>query len=68
MMKLACRCNQQPGGSWNIGSGAAPNAIDGVSAAPPRTLPSVNMTSPNTSAALMTAGSLNGISWFTHWS
>ena len=36
-MKLAWRCSQQPGGSSNIGSGASPNAMSGVSAAPPST-------------------------------
>src|SRR5215207_8906360 len=68
MMKVAWRWSQQPGGSSNIGSGAEANAIDVVSAAPPSTYPSVNMTSPKTSAALATAGSLNGISCETHWS
>ena len=28
-MKLAWRCNQQPGGSWNIGPGASPKGMAG---------------------------------------
>ena len=67
-MKLAWRCSQHFGGSSNIGSGASPNAMSGVAAAPPRTYPSVNMILPNVSAAVFTAGSLNGISCLTHWS
>ena len=37
LMKLACRCSQHFGGFSNIGSGASPNAMSGVAAAPPST-------------------------------
>ena len=65
-MKVACRWSQQPGGLSNIGSGASPNAIDGVWSAPPSTYPAWNITSPKSCTAVLTAGSVNGISWLTH--
>ncbi len=37
LMKLAWRCSQHFGGFSNIGSGASPNAMSGVAAAPPST-------------------------------
>ena len=46
-MKLAWRWSQHSGGFSNIGSGASPNSISEVASAPPRTYPSLNITSPN---------------------
>src|SRR4029450_1950704 len=60
-MNVACRCSQQPGGLSNIGSGASPNAIEGVWSAPPSTYPGGDITSPKSCTALLTGGAVSGV-------
>ena len=68
VMKLPCRCRKQRGGLSNIGFAEVANAVLTVCLRPPKTLPSASTRLSNASAAVLTAGSSNGISWLTHLS